>query len=118
MTGFLLRAEVSTLKESCGICSFMVIPWWCPHPNPTFLGCPLQHQQFPLLPWSTLTRSCRSPMGSPSSWVPVQLVQSCPALGRVAEVKTKAAQPGAGHQPLSLLGHELGLQEAEEGRRG
>lgn len=48
----------------------------------------------------------------------MQLVQSAPALGRVAEVKTKAILPGAGHQPLLLLGDELGPREAEEGRRG
>lgn len=35
------------LKESIRARSFTVIPWWCLHPKPTFLGCPLQHQQFP-----------------------------------------------------------------------
>lgn len=57
-------------------------------------------------------------MATPSAPVPVQLVQSAPALGRAAEVKTKAMQPGAGRQLLSLLGDELGLQKAEEVRRG
>lgn len=57
-------------------------------------------------------------MASPSSLIPVQLVQSIPALGTVAEVKTKAMQPGTGHQPLSLPWDMLGLWQAEEGRRG
>lgn len=104
------------LKKSIRACSFMVIPWWCLHPKPTFLGCPLQHQQFP--PHNQhqpdpagplqLTPLHRSPC-----WFRALL-----ALGRVTEVKTKAMQPGAGHQQLLLLGDKLGPQEAEEGRRG
>lgn len=115
MTGLFLGAEVSTLKENSGVCSFMVIPWWCPHPKPTFPGSPIQHQRFP-----HINQHRPDPAGPlwASSLVPVQLVQSTPALGRVAEVKTKAMQPGAGCQPLLLWGDELGLWEAEEGRRG
>lgn len=53
----------------------------------------------------------------PLQLVPVQLVQSAPVLEREAELETKAMQSGAGHQPLSLPGGELGLQEVEEERR-
>lgn len=92
--GLLLGAEVSTLKESGRVCSFTVIPWWCLHPKPTFPGCPLQHQRF--FPSINIDQVLQVPYAHPSSPVPMQLVQSALALGRVVEVKTKAAQPGAG----------------------
>jgi len=82
------------LKESSRACSFAVIPWRCPHPKPTFPGSPLQHQQF--LPSININQILQVPYAQPSLPVPMLLVQSASALGRVVEGKTKAMQPGSG----------------------